>query len=534
MLAAGSFASLRPTRVVVSAATDSAMIVPEADRAEETARLRALGAKVPEGGLVLERPWDPPFTRRSYIVPQSWFAAKAPDSVSADALALDLPILKVAMERAYGGWETAKRRGWNWDKWFDDWTASLHAQSGHRLPLAEAFAPMKELMAFQLDNHTTIPLRGARFGSASRSIVINGSPTSSCTSIAMTDGRQLPLDAKDPSQRPRRAKRWDATTRSLTPVSYIAIPANRGTPASIHCGAETLTVKMAWPSNDPTSRTVLEAAERDRAVRTLSRAEADEPLLERLDSTVAYLRLPTFSVQNGLLIEQRLPAWPKPNGADKVLIVDLRDNSGGNAALEALRNWVDVRRTQRAQAAHRHQGASCLYEALRWGYMSVSTLSIKPPVPQSMTQRLQTSLDPLFKNVNDGCPSRFDDSNSGWDYRQHAMRPLGEIDGKRRIVVLVNNGTASDGEYMTLLLSSLGETVVVGTNTYGVAQYVQPGYSVLPHTRIPFRIALGTSDNYGDDRSFDGYGLDVDILLSTQDDQRPENIIALAKYLAGM
>src|SRR6185295_9316328 len=140
----------------------------------------------------------------------------------------------------------------------------------------------------------------------------------------------------------------------------------------------------------------------------------------------------------------------------------------------------------------------------------------------------------LFKPSAAGCPRAFDDSNSDWDYRQHKMLAPGPVEGHRRVMVLVNNGTGSDGEYMLELLASLPEAVVVGTNTYGVAQYIQPGYSVLPHTRLPFRVALGTSDGYGDNRSFDGYGFDVDILLSTPEDQRPENIIALAKYLGGM
>ncbi len=86
---------------------------------------------------------------------------------------------------------------------------------------------------------------------------------------------------------------------------------------------------------------------------------------------------------------------------------------------------------------------------------------------------------------------------------------------------------------MTMLLAALPQTVIAGTNTFGVAQFIQPGYSVLPHTRLPFRIALGTSDNYGDNRSFDGYGLDVDVLLLDERDQAPENILSLAKYLGG-
>jgi hypothetical protein len=63
------------------------------------------------------------------------------------------------------------------------------------------------------------------------------------------------------------------------------------------------------------------------------------------------------------------------------------------------------------------------------------------------------------------------------------------------------------------MLASLPETIVAGTNTFGVCQLIQPGYSVLPHTGLSYRIALGRSDYYGDNRSVDGYGLDVDVVL---------------------
>jgi len=71
------------------------------------------------------------------------------------------------------------------------------------------------------------------------------------------------------------------------------------------------------------------------------------------------------------------------------------------------------------------------------------------------------------------------------------MRPPGAEHGHIRLMVLVNNGVGSDGEYMQAMLASLPEA----------------GYSVLPQTRLPFRIALGTSDVYGDNRSSDSPSL---------------------------
>jgi hypothetical protein len=59
----------------------------------------------------------------------------------------------------------------------------------------------------------------------------------------------------------------------------------------------------------------------------------------------------------------------------------------------------------------------------------------------------------------------------------------------------------------------------------GVGQFIQPGYSVLPHTGLKYRIALGRSDFYGDNRSYDGYGLDV---LPQVDTLQPEELRELA------
>ena len=60
-----------------AAEVDSAMIIPQAARDSESARLRALGAKLPQEGLILERPWDPPFTRRRSSCHSRGFAGAA-------------------------------------------------------------------------------------------------------------------------------------------------------------------------------------------------------------------------------------------------------------------------------------------------------------------------------------------------------------------------------------------------------------------------------------------------------------------------
>jgi C-terminal processing protease CtpA/Prc len=101
----------------------------------------------------------------------------------------------------------------------------------------------------------------------------------------------------------------------------------------------------------------------------------------------------------------------------------------------------------------------------------------------------------------------------------------------RRILALVDNGCGSDCEAIVVLLAALPETIVVGVNTAGVGQFIQPGLALLPHTGLAFRMALGTSDTYGDGRSFDGYGLDVDVVLPHPEDWSDDDLVQLATEL---
>src|SRR5262245_35186686 len=336
--------------------------VPVRDRAAETERLRSLGLSVPDGGVVLEHPWDPPFTRRSYVVPQPWFAPPAPDAgVRADLLAADLPGLREVMRRAYGGWETAEKRGWNWDRWFDQWREQLLRAGRTELTLPEAFAPVRSLLEFQLDNHTNIPIgRSTYFGSGSQSAILDSTPHGACTDLRNAAAGRFSIDTADPAQQPRRAQRWNGQQKKLEAVTYVTLPASRGAPAAIQCGGTSIALRPVWPP--PVSAFAEPDSARDRLVPVLKLAGAkeDAPGLRIVEPSVAYLRLPTFSKKNTQRLEAEMPSWPKPSGRERVLIVDLRDNGGGDVAEEALKDWVDLRRLEKAFQIHRRQGASCL------------------------------------------------------------------------------------------------------------------------------------------------------------------------------
>ena len=55
---------------------------------------------------------------------------------------------------------------------------------------------------------------------------------------------------------------------------------------------------------------------------------------------------------------------------------------------------------------------------------------------------------------------------------------------------------------------------------------------MLPQTHVPFVLPTRLVDPYGDGRSVDGYGLDVDVLLATPDAGTDRALRELAYTLA--
>jgi C-terminal processing protease CtpA/Prc len=513
-------------RVVPPAAYE----VPQASRAGDAERLKKLGLDVPEGGVVLEKPWAEPLGRRSFVVPGGWLPRKVPRVVFAPALLADLDALESVMRRAYGGYERARKRGWAWDAWFAAWRKDLAAAGARWLPMKEAFAPVERFERFQLDNHTTIPL-GLRFGSGSRvyrlveaeaapAAARKGQGGKGACDLARDDqGREIALDVADAAQQPRSTDRFDG--RVLGRARWIAAPAMRGTLTGIRCAGAWIPL-AAVPQPAPEDRLA--------QVNELSGQPEDRPALRHAGDTIAVLRLPTFSKQNGEIVVRERASWDRPTGKEKALVVDLRGNGGGDAAFGALEGWIAKDDLERIQSFGRRKGASCLYPALRWGYTSISSWSLAPPISDEMRKGLSWSLGQLFQKDDPACPAKFEVERAKRHYgdarspKPRALEP--------RVVVLVDGGCGSDCEYMAQALAGLPEAVVVGLNTYGVAEYIQPGYSVLPNTRLPYRIALGTSEVYGDGRSLDGYGLDVDVLVDGKDAWTKEALVRLVDALA--
>ena len=483
-------------------------------RQGEVEWLSTFDLKIPDGGPLLENPFAEPFSRRSFLVPQAWWRAERPQRVAAPLLRGDVRLLESLMRKAYGGWQSAEARGWKWDAWFESWDRELETTGDKDLDLPSAFAPVGRLMDFQPDNHTGF--FGAPFGSGSRTAVLETSTSDACTEMKTADGRTLPLDPRDPAQAPKAARIVAGADAAERPGQYFSYPSKRGSAIAIHCGAKWIPVRVTWTG-----------MERIGLIAEMSGTAGDEPLYRQAAPGIGYLRLPTFSKTNTELFRKLLPALPESAGHEKLLIVDLRRNFGGDNVVAQLSRWVDPEAIRDVMRFGQDEPKSCLYDALRWGYMQYTMLPLKPPVSAELRQTIQRGLDALYAPSPAGCPVTVEKVRSEWNYKRHQFPPEARP-GKPRLLLLVDNFCGSDCEFTTYVLASVPGSIIVGENTFGVCQFIQPGYCILPHSRVPFRIALGRSDLYGDGRSVDGYGLDVDMVLADQASQRPAAILKLA------
>src|SRR6202000_1355520 len=124
---------------------------------------------------------------------------------------------------AYGGWDSAAARGWNWNQWFADWRKLLAARGTAELSPDEAFAPMDALIAFQRDNHTQIPFNRQSTSSGSQTAVLASAPDAACMEIR-AGGQTFPMDANDAGRQVRTAKLWKSGASNFADTNYISMP----------------------------------------------------------------------------------------------------------------------------------------------------------------------------------------------------------------------------------------------------------------------------------------------------------------------
>jgi len=507
------------TAVVLLAASSASVEVPQSQIDADNARWAALGVQVPATGIVSRRPYAPPYSGHSFVVPWAWYDdyykavhANGDFPIRASDLRADLPTLRFLMERVYAGYALAATRGWDWNSWFTGWDHDLASRGDQRINLHDAFAPWGKLEQFQLDNHSGVVLL-QDYVSGSVSAVLTTDPKGACTSLRTHDGN-FPLSAGDAGQQPHHVQMWDGSR--LHAAWYLSYPKRDGAAASVVCAGSRIVL-------GPTA-----------SVATRSNREnvlflSSKPAYEQWAKGTAYIRMPTFIDANDNALETLLSNTPGI-GKERVAIFDLRGNEGGNAPLQILQYWFPKQEIDKAFRQKRSSSDSGFADALYFNLEEQLAAGLPSPAPPSQRRILQAFVNAIDSPAANDCAVKpqLTDTHPDLQSRRFNLRASGK---RTRIIALVDNGCGSDCEAMTALLANLPDTVIAGTSTYGVMGFSQPGYFVLPNSRVPFRLALTLADAYGDGRSIDGYGISVDVLLPDTRSMSRASLLALAQAL---
>lgn len=498
--------------LLLAAFNPSQVTVIDADIHATNQRYESLGVTLPPGGIVLPHPYAQPFSSRSLVVPASWFTdyiserTKPAFGINAAALRADLPFLKMVMQRAYAGYDSAAERGWDWDSWFKEWDAALARAGDASLSPNAAFAAWGKLEDFQLDNHSRPFVQG--FKSASVSAELNDAPKASCTSLHSATGATYALSQHDAGQQPHAVQAWNGS--ALSPAWYVSYPERLGIATTITCGGATIRLAMT----------------------SQSRLSVPSPYYKSLGGGIGYIRTPQkfYYADDQLLMSQ----LAKVEGLSslKVLILDLRSNAGGAAPEQILSHWYS--NAQLRAAAHggtTHTMQSCFTTALLFNAGQDLAASLIPPVTQATKILLQAQVDAIAATPPGMCEVRTMVRSLPVP-PVHAFTVARKDVAHTRVLAVVDNHCGSDCDGIALELSRLPDSVIAGTSTAGVMGFSQPGMFVLPFSRVPFMLATALHDPYGDGRSVDGYGVPVDVLLPTAQSQQMASLTALANALA--
>jgi hypothetical protein len=252
---------------------------------------------------------------------------------------------------------------------------------------------------------------------------------------------------------------------------------------------------------------------------------------ETLAPGIAYIRVPSFSEAADDALRKALSSAPGL-GKEQVVIWDLRGNTGGVPPLDLMTTWFSGGILEEAAAPPQRIGTqSCFNTALQFNANSIALATLKPPVSADIKQRIQRVVDSIATTPPDACTVKPDVGPTP-DGMSHAFSVNRTSTDQPRLIIIVDDKCKNDCEAVARLLSRLPDAVLAGESTYGAQGFAEPGYFVLPHSRIAFRLASSRIDPYGDGRSLDGYGFSVDVLLPTAASQERSSLLALAQTLS--
>lgn len=217
--------------------------------------------------------------------------------------------------------------------------------------------------------------------------------------------------------------------------------------------------------------------------------------LTELDSQTTLLHLPSMSGNYTALVDSMLQANEMLLRRNPFLIVDCRNNSGGSD-----QTWASLKTylyTQPTVTDGRQYWAS----EDNAGYL----LEIaKKKDTSKKTRRYLKSVAAEMKKH----PGKFVGTMNAVRGRPSAVLPH-----PRKVVILVNNRSASSTENLILWAKQSKKVTVMGTTTAGVADYGNAGVSVAPCRDWELWIPMMRSNRVAAGRAIDNVGIVPDVVL---------------------
>ncbi len=489
--------------------------VPQSQIDAVNARWRSLGITLPQGGLILTKPFDPPYSNKSFVVPPSWFWDVAYDlrdhpdfKISATAMRADLPTLRLLLQKVYIGYKPAQAVGMDWDLLFGSWDKTLARESGSEISLHDALAPWGKVENIYPDGHTgpyVTAFHDFDAGSSATAELLSA-PSGVCSTLHFTSGLGIVLSESETRSQPHAVRAWDGNR--LVQAWYVNFAQRAGDASSIDCGGKRIALRMTAAAS-----------------RGLERPE-----YRLVAKGIAYLRTPfLFDYSNDRAFHEILSS-AKGLGKEQVLLFDLRGNGGGSAPVDILTHWFSQKELSEAAPGTGYVTTdSCFKNGLEFNMFQMLSFTLTPPLTPDLQALMQHGTKLVGATPPRGCDVKSvvvhgSPPQPQTPFTEHRSNPK-----RTRIIVLTDNGCGSDCERIAYVLSRLPDAVVAGTSTYSSSgsagdRTAVPGLLVLPHTHIPFLIGTRMLDDPGE--------VVVDVLLPTASSQGLASIVALARALS--
>jgi hypothetical protein len=499
--------------LAIGATGSSAVRVPQSNIDAVNTRWKSLGVKLPEGGIVLAEPFNPPYSNKSFVVPPEWFWEVAiehrdhPDhTLSAAAMREDLPTLRFLLEKVYIGYKPAQDRGWDWDAFFRSWDDTLARDGDSHISLHDALAPWGQFVDINPDGHTGPYITGFHDFDPGDTVTAQlvSAPAGACTTLHLKNGGSLALPAADARLQPHAVHAWDGAR--LIPAWYVNYLNRSGEAVSIDCGGANVALQTA----------------------AQVRQDTVEPGYRSLAHGIGYIRTPFFfDYANDRAFRDAL-SEAHGLGKENVLLFDLRGNGGGAAPSDILTHWFSQKEIAKAPPVTGYSTTdSCFKNALLFNMFQYLSYTLKPPLTPDVRAWMQRGADSIGPTPAVGCDVKQVGHQGASPPSQTPFTEGRSNKKKTRVIVLIDGGCGSDCGVLVYMLSRLPNTVVAGTSMYGSQGgpgTAVPGLLVLPHTHIPFLMGTEQLDDAGE--------IVVDVLLPTAKSQEMNSIVSFAKALS--